>query len=217
MIRSAFTTIMCMLMLSATGAVWAGQEAESRKAAKELASVLRSYETYQASFIQIVVNGNGSRVQETRGVLKAKRPGLFYWETAAPLSQFIVSDGNTVEVYDPDLEQVTIHTLDDRVQSTPALLLSGEVGNLDESYEVSGRQIGDDTREYTLIPRGSDSLFTSLRLSFYRGELQEMRMEDSLSQLSILSFDKVTLNQNIESSAFRLEYPEEVDVIRDGA
>ncbi|PSF06984.1 outer membrane lipoprotein chaperone LolA [Marinobacter halophilus] len=204
-------------MLSATGAVWAGQEAESRKAAKELASVLRSYETYQASFIQIVVNGNGSRVQETRGVLKAKRPGLFYWETAAPLSQFIVSDGNTVEVYDPDLEQVTIHTLDDRVQSTPALLLSGEVGNLDESYEVSGRQIGDDTREYTLIPRGSDSLFTSLRLSFYRGELQEMRMEDSLSQLSILSFDKVTLNQNIESSAFRLEYPEEVDVIRDGA
>lgn len=216
MIRSAFTTIMYMLMLSATGVVWAGQEAESRKAAEELATVLRSYETYQANFIQIVVNGNGNRVQETRGVLRAKRPGLFYWETAAPLSQYIVSDGNTVEVYDPDLEQVTIHTLDDRVQSTPALLLSGEVGNLDESYQVSERRIGDDTREYTLIPRGSDSLFTSLRLSFYRGELQEMRMEDSLSQLSILSFDRVTLNQSLDSSAFRLEYPEEVDVIRDG-
>ncbi|MFO8141598.1 MAG: outer membrane lipoprotein chaperone LolA [Marinobacter sp.] len=204
-------------MLPATGTAWAAQAAEPRDAAKELASVLRSYQTYQANFIQIVVNGNGNRVQETRGVLKAKRPGLFYWETAAPLSQFIVSDGNTVEMYDPDLEQVTIHTLDDRVQSTPALLLSGEVGNLDESYEVSERRIGDDTREYTLIPRGADSLFTSLRLSFYRGELQEMRMEDSLSQLSILSFDQVTLNETIESSAFRLDYPEEVDVIRDGA
>lgn len=217
MIRSVFTAIMFLVMLPATGTAWAAQDAEPRDAAEELASVLRSYQTYQANFIQIVVNDNGNRVQETRGVLKAKRPGLFYWETAAPLSQFIVSDGNTVEVYDPDLEQVTIHTLDDRVQSTPALLLSGEVGNLDESYEVSERRIGDDTREYTLIPRGADSLFTELRLSFYRGELQEMRMEDSLSQLSILSFDQVTLNENIESSAFLLEYPEEVDVIRDGA
>jgi outer membrane lipoprotein carrier protein len=56
-----------------------------------------------------------------------------------------------------------------------------------------------------------------LRLSFYNGELQEMRMEDSLSQLSILSFDRITLNQELDNSAFRLEYPEEVDIIRDGA
>jgi outer membrane lipoprotein carrier protein len=55
-----------------------------------------------------------------------------------------------------------------------------------------------------------------LRLSFYDGELQEMRMEDSLSQMSILSFDEIRLNEDIERSAFRLEYPEEVDVIRDG-
>lgn len=217
MMRTLCSAILFMLVLSAAGTAWAEQKAESRDAAEELASVLRSYQTYQANFIQIVVNGNGNQVQETRGVLKAKRPGLFYWETAAPLSQFIVSDGDTVEVYDPDLEQVTIHTLDEQVQSTPALLLSGEVGNLDESYEVSERRIGDDTREYTLVPRGADSLFTSLRLTFYRGELQEMRMEDSLSQLSILSFDQVTLNQDLDSAVFSLEYPEEVDVIRDGA
>ena len=163
-----------------------------------------------------MVDSSGGRVQETRGNLKAKRPGLFYWETGAPLSQFIVSDGEKVEVYDPDLEQVTIHTLDDRIQTTPALLLSGEVGNLNESYRVSGRSIGEDTREFTLEPRSADSLFTSLRLSFYDGELQEMRMEDSLSQMSILSFDEIRLNEDIERSAFRLEYPEEVDVIRDG-
>lgn len=111
---------------------------EGQEGADELASLLKSYESYQADFIQIVVNENGNKVQETRRSLKAKRPGLFYWETSAPLSQFIVSDGETVEVYDPDLEQVTIHKLDDRVQSTPALLLSGEVDNLEETYKVSG-------------------------------------------------------------------------------
>ncbi|WP_228259089.1 MULTISPECIES: outer membrane lipoprotein chaperone LolA [unclassified Marinobacter] len=204
-----------MLLIFTAG--FSHAEESSAGAAEELASILRSYETYQADFIQIVVGENGGRVQETRGTLKAKRPGLFYWETAAPLSQFIVSDGETVEVYDPDLEQVTIHKLDDRVQSTPALLLSGEVDNLDETYEVSQSRIGELTQEFTLVPKGADSLFISLRLSFFDGELQEMRMEDSLAQISILSFDSIELNKNVDQKAFTLEYPEEVDVIRDGA
>jgi len=195
----------------------AAKEAGSASAADELASLLEGYESYQADFIQIVVNENGNKVQETRGTLKAKRPGLFYWETSAPLSQFVVSNGETVEVYDPDLEQVTIHNLDERVQSTPALLLSGEVDNLEETYRVSGRKVGEHTREFTLEPKSPDSLFTSLRLTFYKGELQEMRMQDSLSQISILSFDRIRVNEPVEASVFTLEYPEGVDIIRDGA
>ncbi|MDO6824496.1 outer membrane lipoprotein chaperone LolA [Marinobacter sp. 1_MG-2023] len=189
--------------------------ADTEGTAAELASLLKSYETYQADFIQIVVNENGSKVQESRGSLKAKRPGLFYWETQAPLSQYIVSNGQSVEVFDPDLEQVTVHNLDDRVQTTPALLLSGEVDNLEDTYRVSGRQVGDDTREFTLEPKSEDSLFVSLRLTFFKNELQEMRMQDSLSQLSVLSFNDIKLNESVDDSAFTLEYPEDVDVIRD--
>ena len=192
-------------------------EDTSAKAAADLSALLKNYESFQSDFIQIVVNENGNRVQESRGSLKAKRPGLFYWETRKPHSQFVVSNGETVEVYDPDLEQVTIHNLDDRVQSTPALLLSGEVDNLEDTYRVSGRQIGDNTREFTLEPRSSDSLFTSLRLTFFKGELQEMRMQDSLAQLSVLSFDRIRLNEPVEAGAFTLDYPEGVDIIRDGA
>lgn len=189
--------------------------ADNEGSAAELAAMLTSYETYQADFIQIVVNDSGNKVQETRGSLKAKRPGLFYWETRAPMSQFIVSDGNSVQVYDPDLEQVTEHSLDDRAQTTPALLLSGEVDNLEDTYRVSSRQISDDTREFTLEPKSEDSLFVSLRLTFFKNELQEMRMQDSLSQLSVLSFDHIRLNESVEKSAFTLEYPEDVDVIGD--
>lgn len=193
------------------------QAKDSGEAAAELASILESYQSFQSSFIQIVVNDNGNRVQESRGSLKAKRPGLFYWETSQPHSQFVVSDGNTVEVYDPDLEQVTVHSLDQKVSTTPALLLSGEVDNLDETYRVSMQSTGENIREFTLEPRSEDSLFVSLRLTFSGGELQEMRMEDSLSQLSVLSFQDVRLNEAVEDSAFVLEYPDGVDVIRDGA
>ncbi|MDK9557766.1 outer membrane lipoprotein chaperone LolA [Marinobacter sp. M216] len=206
-----------VVTLFALAAKAADNGSESRDAAARLASMLKSYESYQADFIQIVVNENGNQVQETRGALKAKRPGLFYWETSAPLSQFIVSNGETVEVYDPDLEQVTIHNLDERVQTTPALLLSGEVDNLEETYRVSRKAIGDNTREFMLEPRSPDSLFLSLRLTFFKGELQEMRMQDSLGQLSVLSFDNIRLNESVDNSAFSLEYPEGVDIIRDGA
>ncbi len=217
--RHPFFKLIALVLVALFGltAHAANASESSKDAAGKLASLLRSYQSYQADFIQIVVNETGNRVQETRGALKAKRPGLFYWETSAPLSQFIVSNGETVEVYDPDLEQVTIHRLDERVQTTPALLLSGEVDNLAETYEVSRKAIGDNTREFTLEPRSPDSLFVSLRLSFFKGELQEMRMQDSLGQISILSFNDIRLNQTVEDSAFSLEYPEGVDIIRDGA
>jgi len=208
-LKPVFALVMALVFSSSAVA------ADGSGEAAELASLLKSYETYQADFIQIVVNENGGKVQESRGSLKAKRPGLFYWESRAPLSQFIVSNGKTVEVYDPDLEQVTVHKLDDRVQTTPALLLSGEVDNLEETYRVSGSQVSGDTQEFTLEPKSVDSLFVSLQLKFFKGELQEMRMQDSLSQLSVLSFDHIRLNEAVDDSAFRLEYPEGVDVIGD--
>ena len=178
-----------------------------------LAGLLQNYKTFEASFIQIVVNENGNRVQESRGHLKAKRPGLFYWETRSPYSQFIVSDGASVRLYDPDLEQVTIQDLDDRVATTPALLLSGQVDNLDESYRVSSEKLGETTREFTLEPRNQDSLFVSLRLTFSGEQLQEMRMQDSLGQLSVLSFNDIEVNGTIPDTAFSLDYPDTVDVI----
>ena len=39
----------------------------------------------------------------------------------------IVSDGNKVQVYDPDLEQVTVQQMDDQKKQSPAMLLSGDV------------------------------------------------------------------------------------------
>ncbi|HAC26952.1 MAG TPA: outer membrane lipoprotein carrier protein LolA, partial [Marinobacter hydrocarbonoclasticus] len=87
-----FSGILLVLAATWSGVSQADSAQASRGAAEQLTSILKSYETYQADFIQIVVNENGSQVQETRGSLKAKRPGLFYWETGAPLSQFIVSD-----------------------------------------------------------------------------------------------------------------------------
>lgn len=205
-----------VLILALTMGV-ATAKAEENAAAEQLAAELEGYTTYQADFIQIVVDGSGSEIQESRGSLKAKRPGLFYWETERPMAQFIASNDEKVEVYDPDLEQVTIHALDQQVANTPAMLLSGEVDNLSENYDVSVRAISENANTYTLVPTSQDSLFVSLDMTFYDGKLEEMRLEDSLGQRSILSFNNIVLNDEIANSEFVLEYPDDVDVIQGGS
>jgi len=215
-LKQLATALFAMILTGAATA--AVSDATARKdAATQLAALLGSYETYQADFIQIVVGNGGERIQESRGSMKAKRPGLFYWKSKAPMAQHIVSNGDEVSMYDPDLEQVTVHKLDSDMQATPALLLSGEVDNLAQTYEVSTRRVGDNIREFTLTPRNPDSLFVALRMSFFDGQLQEMRMEDTLAQISILSFDDIVLNGDIPASVFKPDYPAGVDIIRDGS
>jgi outer membrane lipoprotein carrier protein len=204
--RTLMATATLMLLSTAAGA--------QEPAADRLADTLSSYSTFQAVFNQTVADDRGRIMQESSGNLKAKRPGLFYWETEPPANQFIVSDGDTVKLYDPDLEQVTIQDLDERVSTTPALLLSGETDGLSETYEISEVRYGEHTREYTLLPRSEDSLFISLTLTFYDDELQAMRLEDSLAQRTELEFGDIRINQPVADGAFELEYPDSVDVIQ---
>jgi outer membrane lipoprotein-sorting protein len=53
--------------------------------------------------------------------------------------QTMVSDGKKVTLWDPDLEQATIKKLDERLTQTPALLLSGDVSKISQSFDISAR------------------------------------------------------------------------------
>lgn len=182
-------------------------------ASRALAQRLESYHTFTADFTQVVVSQNGKEVQKTTGKLKAKRPGLFFWHADPPLEQYIVADGKIVKVYDPDLEQVTIQKMDQRLSSTPALLLSGNVKGLDQAYRITAQGQAGKAARFKLVPRNPDSLFEWLELRFRDGTLEEMRLKDSLGQRSRLRFSHIRINQPVAGSAFKLNLPKGVDVI----
>src|SRR5690554_3074943 len=101
MIRKGRVLAVSVLFVLGTGVAAAAEQA-----ADHLAQALSSYTTFQAAFTQVISDEQGRVMQESSGELKARRPGLFYWKTDPPANQIIVSDGKTVELYDPDLEQV---------------------------------------------------------------------------------------------------------------
>ncbi|MGO2242394.1 MAG: outer membrane lipoprotein chaperone LolA [Halomonas sp.] len=183
-------------------------------AAERLTERLDPLESYQASFEQRILDGSGDRLQSAHGEMWLSRPGLLRWEVDAPYSQIVVSDGDDVYLYDPDLEQVTIQVMDDRVTHTPALLLSGSASDLTESYEVFYEQDdGDDV--FTLVPISADTLFEELSMVFDADTLTALWMMDSTGQRTSITFSDIINNGNIDRSQFDFDIPEGTDVIRE--
>ena len=190
------------------------QIVQAETAVERLAGLLENMNTFSADFQQRLVSAKGQTMQQIKGQLKAKRPGLFYWYTAAPLEQELVSDGKQVWLYDPDLEQVTIQKLSAQLAKTPALLLNGEVSDIDLQYIVT--EISNDSKNqmFKLIPRNPDSLFESLYLSFDQRQLSLMKLADSLGQKTTILFSGQKINKGVTDEDFRFDIPEGVDVIR---
>ena len=182
---------------------------------QQLASLLEHVDTFSADFQQTLVSPQGNTIQRVSGQLKAKRPGHFYWYTAPPLEQELVTDGKQVWLFDPDLEQVTIQELAAQFSQTPALLLSGEVGDIDRQYTVTEVTDEDHKQGFRLSPKSPDSLFDSLYLAFdNRKQLNLMQLKDSLGQQTTIEFSNQRINQAIADDDFNFEIPDGVDVIR---
>ncbi|AEA84208.1 outer membrane lipoprotein carrier protein LolA [Stutzerimonas stutzeri] len=186
--------------------------ADQAASTKRLTGLLNQAETLTGRFSQLSLDGSGTQLQETSGELALKRPGQFRWHTDAPMEQLLVSNGKKVWLYDPDLEQVTIQELDQRLTHTPALLLSGDVSTISENFEVSHKEAGD-VVDFTLKPKAKDTLFDNLRLSFRGGVINDMQLIDSVGQRTNILFMGVKMNQPLKADLFTFEIPDGADVI----
>ncbi|GHE20027.1 outer membrane lipoprotein chaperone LolA [Halomonas urumqiensis] len=186
----------------------------ANEGAERLTHLLEPLETYEASFEQQILDADGERLQEAEGRMWLSRPGKFRWEVDAPYQQEVVSDGEEVILYDPDLEQVTVQALDQRVTHTPALLISGSANDLTESYQVSRQQQGS-AETFTLMPTDADTLFEELKLTFRGEQLTTLQMTDSTGQRTAIEFREIRQNGDIDDERFSFEIPEGTDVIRD--
>jgi len=181
----------------------------------ELVTTLKKIETFSGAFVQFSVDQKGRRVQDSRGNLKAERPGLFYWHTEEPLEQSVYSDGQEVTVFDPDLEQATIQKVDNQSQSTPAIIFSGDADKIGELFKVEIRKFDEKIIQYLLTPHSKESMFERLRLRFDGQHLTEMRLTDALGQESTLSFIQTEVNLTFPKGTFKAKLPEGTDIIRD--
>ena len=184
----------------------------AQDAGDRLSSLLSGMDAYSANFEQIIHDARGNIKQRGKGEFALQQPGRFRWVVEKPFPQTVVSDGKSVWVYDPDLEQVSIDQLDERASRTPAVLLSGSSEEIRKHYRISNSR--DSLKEmFILSPKDEGSLFTMLALNFVDERLVEMQIEDSLGQFTKIIFTDVVLNPELTSEVFEVEFPDYVDVL----
>ncbi|TRX76511.1 outer membrane lipoprotein chaperone LolA [Pseudomonas mangiferae] len=202
-----------MLLIALLGFTAVQAQADDT-AVKRLSELLSKAQTITGRFSQLTLDGSGTQLQETSGEMSLKRPGLFRWHTDAPQEQLLVSNGQKVWLYDPDLQQVTIQTLDQRLTHTPALLLSGDVSSISENFEITHKEAGD-VVDFMLKPKAKDTLFDTLRLSFRGGVVNDMQLIDGVGQRTNILFMSVKMNPPVDAKQFDFQVPEGADVIQE--
>lgn len=187
--------------------------ARAESGAVQLGSLLQGIASLQGSFEQQSFDTKGKLTQKLSGDMQVKRPGFFRWETRSPSHQLIVANGNTVWIYDPELEQATRQKMDHQVGNTPALLLSGDTRQLDAAFSISAAKSpqGDDV--FTLQPHDREAVFASLVVSFHGRELTTMNLHDNLGQKTEIRFNHIKVNPSIAASQFTFTPPAGTDVI----
>ncbi len=177
-----------------------------------LSAFLDKLDSLQSSFTQTLVDENGQPLETSSGVLYLKQPGKFHWAYKDPYEQKIISDGESLWVYDVDLEQVTIRTMDETMEQTPAGIILG--GTDIDAYFVQknlGSIEGYDWIELT--PRDPETQYNFIKLGFNGSNLGMMIIDDNLGQTTRIDFDQVNRNSTLDAGLFSLDLPANIDVI----
>ena len=186
--------------------------ADADDASAELISLIDAFDQVTGRFAQTIVDASLQTLEESSGSLALQRP-KFRWQVETPFAQLIIADGAEMQIYDPDLAQLSLHDIDKNLGPTPLTILLGDTETLATEFTVS-RSTDGAMQRFVLRPRSQSALFLQVELIFQGRLLERLAIWDSAGQLTRIQFSEMQLTQGIEAERFELILPEGTDVIR---
>ena len=191
-------------------------EARAETAADRIAALLAPMQRYSAAFEQTVRGAQHEVKESSHGYVHVERPRCFKWVVESPYQQEIVTRGERLFIYDPDLAQVQVRTLDRALDGTPALVLTGTAQQIAEQFDVT-EAAADGNRTFALVPRGAGALYTRFTMTFAREALTGIDIFDSLGQVTEVRFHDANPRPDFPKDEFDFAIPAGADVIGNGA
>lgn len=178
----------------------------------------------RASFTQVVTSpakeGQAVRSKTSSGSFEFQRPGRFRFTYKKPFEQTLVADGQTLWMYDVDLNQVTARKQAQTLGSTPAALIAAapDMKALQGDFELRDAPDRDGLQWVQATPRTKDGQLQAVRVGFRvtdkGSELAVLDILDSFGQRSVLTFTDFELNPVLAPGVFQFKPPAGADVIR---
>jgi outer membrane lipoprotein carrier protein len=181
--------------------------------AADLATLLNSVRTMRADFSQTIVDNHGKAIQQSFGTMALQRPGKFRWEVKKPIPQVIIANQTRIWIYDPDLEQVTIRSLNKTAGESPALLLSNDNAQINNDFSVKSMPATAGWNWFSLTPKMADSMFANIQMGFFNNQIREMHLQDHLGHTTQVKFTSAKTNMVLSANLFQFSPPKNVDVI----
>jgi len=154
----------------------------------------------------------GKPAPVSTGTFVFARPGKFIWTYQKPYDQVLQADGETLYIYDRDLNQVTTRKLGNALGSSPAAILFGS-NDLDKNFTLADAGTRDGLEWLTATPKSRDSAFEQIGIGLKDGVPQAMELKDSFGQTSLLKFTNFQRNPALGAQAFKFEVPKGADVV----
>lgn len=207
MIKPLLNALLILTGFLTTSGLWADEAANAK-----VSSLLEQNRNIEGEFRQVTYDEKGKQLQVSEGVFLLAKPNQFVWDSIKPFAQRIISNGKTITIWDVDLEQATQKPLSGEVGSSPAALLGQPAEDVLPHYNIA--TLGPE--KFRLSPREEQDLFQTLTLSFRNGVIDAMSILDALGQTTVIEFKNVESHDGVAKENFKLDLPDEVDLIIEG-
>ncbi|WP_299786168.1 outer membrane lipoprotein chaperone LolA [Ramlibacter sp.] len=209
-----------MKKLSATFALSALALAAHAGGMESLENFIRTAKTGHAEFTQVITapprDGQPSRTKSSSGTFDFQRPSHFRFEYRKPFEQTIVADGQTLWLFDKDLNQVSSRKQAKVLASTPAALIaaSPDLDTLKRDFDLQALPDRDGMQWVEATPRQKDGQLTNMKVGFRGDQLAALDILDSFGQRSLLTFTGMQVNGGVSAEAFHFTPPKGADVVQ---
>ena len=209
--------------------VWGGFSGVAARAdgLEGLGQFVRTARAGHAEFTQVVTSpgrdGQPPRAKSSSGTFDFSRPNRFRFIYRKPMAQTIVADGQTLWLYDEDLNQVTARKQGTVLASTPAALIASaaDIKALEADFalrNLTDKELAagmDTSLDWVLAtPRAHDSGLNSIRVGLRKQNLAALDILDSFGQRSVLTFGAFQSLSGADAAIFQFKPPAGADVIR---
>ncbi|HEX5784652.1 MAG TPA: outer membrane lipoprotein chaperone LolA [Burkholderiaceae bacterium] len=186
----------------------------------DLEAFLRQTQQGKTTFNQVVTApqkaGETARSKRSSGTFEFQRPNRFRFDYTQPFEQTIVADGQTLWLYDADLNQVTARKQQEVLGNTPAALIASapDLSGLKGVFTLSNAPDAAGQQWVLAEPKTQDGQLQSIRLGFRSGQLATLEMLDSFGQRSVMSFGAFNGQPGFKPGHFQFKPPAGADVLR---
>jgi len=213
--RLAALLLLAGLIMAFSASTWAQNPCKTGLADR-IQSNYQALRGFKGRFSQEDTQSD-ERVLKAGGEISYLKPGRMRWAYDPPEEQLLVTDGETVWLHDPLLDNVTVQPLAGLTQGTPLSFLLG-AGNLNTDFTCRPFTLAppkDGLVYLELVPREPIPTLAYIQLGAdpVTAFISALAMFDTQGNQRLVRFFDITLNPPLSPESFNFQVTPEMEVI----